>query len=77
MEKITKKEFSGVVVSDKMVKTIVVKIETFKLHPRYGKRYKVSKKYKVHDEKGQYHAGDIHCANRHCPKKAWRQKCKR
>ena len=58
MEKITKKEFSGVVVSDKMVKTIVVKIETFKLHPRYGKRYKVSKKYKVHDEKGQYHAGD-------------------
>ncbi len=53
MEKILKK-FKGVVVSDKMDKTIVVKVETFKTHPKLKKRYRVSKKYKVHDEKGQF-----------------------
>ena len=52
------KKFNGVVVSDKMDKTIVVKVEKVKIHPRYGKRYEVSKKYKVHDEKNQYKEGD-------------------
>jgi len=54
-----KRQFQGVVVSDKMNKTIVVKIEGIKTHPKYRKQYKVSKKYKVHDEKKQYHIGDI------------------
>lgn len=53
-----KRTFTGVVVSDKMAKTIVVKVDTVKIHPRYLKRYKVSKKYKVHDEKNQYKVGD-------------------
>lgn len=50
--------FSGVVVSDKMDKTIVVMVERTRVHETYGKRFKLSKKYKVHDEKNQYHEGD-------------------
>ena len=55
---IIRKKFSGVVVSDKNDKTIVVKVETVKLHPKYKKRYTVSRKYKVHDEKNEFKAGD-------------------
>lgn len=57
MEKIIKK-FKGTVVSDKMEKTIVVRVDSLKMHPQLQKRYRVSRKYKVHDEKGQYKAGD-------------------
>ena len=55
---VTGRRFSGVVVADKMDKTIVVKVETVKLHPKYHKRYTVSQRYKVHDETNQYHEGD-------------------
>ena len=55
---IIRKKFSGVVVSDKNDKTIVVKVETVKIHPKYKKRYTVSRKYKVHDEKNEFRAGD-------------------
>lgn len=55
---IIRKKFSGVVVSDKSDKTIVVKVETVKLHPKYKKRYTVSRKYKVHDENNEFKAGD-------------------
>ncbi len=48
----------GVVVSDKMDKTIVVKVDRVKTHYKYGKRYKVSHKYHVHDKDNQYHIGD-------------------
>ena len=48
----------GIVVSDKMDKTVVVSVSRFIKHPLYGKYYKVSKKYKAHDEKDQYKAGD-------------------
>lgn len=48
----------GVVVSDKMDKTIIVKIDRLKWHKKYGKQYKVSKKYKAHDEKNEYKVGD-------------------
>lgn len=54
----SKRSFVGVVVSDKMDKTIVVKVDRVKVHPKYGKRYNVSKKYKVHDENNQCHVGD-------------------
>lgn len=50
--------FSGVVVSDKNDKTIVVKVESVKKHPKYQKRYTVSRKFKVHDEKNEFHVGD-------------------
>jgi len=55
---IIQRKFNGVVVSDKMDKTITVKVEQVKIHPKYNKRFTVSKKFKVHDEKNQYHAGD-------------------
>ncbi len=53
-----KRKFDGVVVSDKMDKTKVVSVESVKVHPMYKKRYKVNKKYKVHDEKNLYKEGD-------------------
>ena len=52
------KKFQGVVVSDKMKKTLVVRVERVKLHHKYHKRYVVSRNYKVHDESGLYHIGD-------------------
>jgi len=53
-----KKQITGAVVSNKMQKTVVVKVERIKEHPKYKKRYKVHKKYKAHDEKGEYKVGD-------------------
>lgn len=52
------KKFVGVVMSNKNDKTIVVKVETVKKHPKYQKRYVVSRRYKVHDEKNKYQVGD-------------------
>lgn len=49
---------AGVVVSNKMDKTVVVSVSRFIKHPKYGKFYKVSKKYKAHDEENQYQVGD-------------------
>jgi small subunit ribosomal protein S17 len=48
----------GVVVSNKMQKTVVVKIEKMKEYPKYRARFRISKKYKAHDEKGEYRVGD-------------------
>ena len=48
----------GIVVSDKMDKTVVVSVTRFVKHPLYGKFYKVSKKYKAHDEENKYKVGD-------------------
>ena len=48
----------GLVVGDKMDKTIVVLVERIKQHPKYKKRYLVSKKYKAHDPEKKYHIGD-------------------
>ena len=48
----------GVVTSDKMNKTVVVSVSRFVKHPKYGKYYKVSKKYKAHDEENKYKIGD-------------------
>ncbi|MFA5133446.1 MAG: 30S ribosomal protein S17 [Patescibacteria group bacterium] len=57
-EKKSIQKLTGVVVSDKMAKTIVVKIDRRVSHPKYKKAYTVSKKYKVHDEKNQFKVGD-------------------
>ena len=56
--KTKKRELVGTVVSDKMQKTIVVKVDRVKTHPKYGKQYIMSKRYKVHDEKNEYKVGD-------------------
>ncbi len=50
--------FTGVVVSDKMAKTIIVLVETHKKHTKYEKRVKYGKKYVAHDELGVAHIGD-------------------
>ena len=55
---VIKKRFEGIVVGDKMDKTIVVRIDRVKTHPKYKKRYAVSKTYKVHDEKNQFRIND-------------------
>jgi small subunit ribosomal protein S17 len=41
-----------------MTKTVVVKVDSRKRHPKYKKAYTVSRKYKAHDENGEYHVGD-------------------
>lgn len=48
----------GKVVSDKMDKTIVVAVETYKKHDLYHKRIKYTKKFKAHDENNQAQIGD-------------------
>ena len=58
MERNNRKELIGKVVSDKMDKTIVVLVETYKKHPLYGKRVKYSKKFKAHDENNLAKIGD-------------------
>ena len=52
------KERVGIVVSNKMQKTIVVSIENRSAHPKYGKVVVRTKKYKVHDEDNQCKEGD-------------------
>jgi len=49
----------GTVVSDKMDKTVVVKVERRYAHPLYGKQVTRSKKYHAHDENNDYHIGDV------------------
>lgn len=48
----------GEVVSDKMDKTVVVKVERTSMHPKLGKVMRSSKNYKVHDEQEQAKVGD-------------------
>ena len=48
----------GKITSLKMNKTAVVLVNRFKQHPKYKKRYLISKKYKAHNESGQYKIGD-------------------
>ena len=58
MERTHRKVFQGVVVSDKMDKTIVVAIATSRRHAAYGKRVKYSKKFVAHDENNEAAMGD-------------------
>lgn len=53
-----KKTLQGIVISDKMQKTIVVEVERMKEHPKYKRRYKTHKRYKAHDQNQEYHIGD-------------------
>jgi small subunit ribosomal protein S17 len=49
----------GVVVSDKMDKTVVVRVERLTRHPRYVRVVKRAKKFKAHDEQNQCSVGDL------------------
>lgn len=53
-----RKERSGVVVSDRMQKTIVVSVERTVMHPKYKKILRRRTKVKAHDEKNECHIGD-------------------
>lgn len=54
-----KKRLVGSVVSDKMDKTVVVRVERLVRHPRYGKVLRRAKKYKAHDAKSECRVGDV------------------
>jgi small subunit ribosomal protein S17 len=58
MERNLRKERIGLVVSDRMSKTITVSVERKVKHPIYGKFVKKSTKFKAHDEKNESHIGD-------------------
>lgn len=49
---------SGVVVSDKMDKTVVVSVETFTSHKLYNRRVKQTRRFKAHDEENKCGVGD-------------------
>ncbi len=55
---VIRRRFTGIVVSDSSDKTILVRVDSVKKHPKYQKRYTVSRKYKVHDEKNEFKTGD-------------------
>jgi len=61
-----RRELSGIVVSDKMDKTVVVKVERKVMHPLYKKFISRSKKYSAHDENNACKVGDS-VKIRECP----------
>lgn len=54
-----RKRLTGHVVSDKMDKTVIVRVERLVRHPRYEKVLRQVKKYKVHDEENECRVGDV------------------
>lgn len=57
-EKKIQRTLRGIVTSDDMEKTIVVAVDRMKQHPKYKKRYRVTKHYHVHDANNEYRKGD-------------------
>jgi small subunit ribosomal protein S17 len=53
-----RKELQGIVVSDAMDKTVVIRVDRTKKHPRYSKVVRLSRKVHVHDERNDAHVGD-------------------
>ena len=53
-----KNKMTGVVVSDKMDKTVVVEVQRYVKHPTYKKFMKIRKKYKAHDAENKYKVSD-------------------
>lgn len=54
----SRKKLTGKVVSDKMDKTVVVNVNRYVAHKKYGKYFKIDKRYKAHDENNTYKVGD-------------------
>ena len=55
----SRRRLTGTVVSTKMAKTIVVRVDRRISHPKYGKYYTMSNTFKAHDERGAAHMGDV------------------
>lgn len=53
-----KRQLTGIIISNKMSKTVVVKVERIREHPKYQRRFKIHKKYKAADERNEYKVGD-------------------
>ncbi|MDF2379269.1 MAG: 30S ribosomal protein S17 [Candidatus Gracilibacteria bacterium] len=49
---------TGTATSNKMDKTVIITVHTYKQHPKYKKRYRTSKKFYAHDENNQVQEGD-------------------
>lgn len=58
VERSARKMREGLVVSDKMDKTVVVAVQRLKRHPLYGKVQRVTKNFKAHDENNECRIGD-------------------
>jgi small subunit ribosomal protein S17 len=72
-----RKTRQGIVVSDKMDKTIVVQIDSMVMHPIYKKYIRRRVKYKVHDERNEARSGDTVLIEECRPmsrQKRWRMK---
>ena len=52
------KKLKGTIVSDKMDKTVVVEVTSLKKHPKYERRFRVSKRYKAHDPENSHKVGE-------------------
>jgi small subunit ribosomal protein S17 len=57
-KQVKRRRLQGTVVSDKMFKTRVVAVTRLRRHPKYLKYYKVTRKFKAHDEENVFRAGD-------------------
>lgn len=53
------KKLKGKIISDKMDKTVIVEVSTLKKHPIYEKRFKSSKRYKVHNPENTHKTGEV------------------
>lgn len=53
-----KRQLKGKIISNKMEKTLVIRVERIKEHPKYKRRYKAHKNYKAHYDEGEYKVGD-------------------
>lgn len=53
-----RRQLTGTVVSDKMTKTVIVRVDRTVSHPKYDKRYKVSKRFAAHVEPNLVKTGD-------------------
>lgn len=53
-----KKQLTGTIISNKMLKTVVIKVERIKKHSKYKRRFKFHKKYKAHVQGEEYKTGD-------------------
>ncbi len=58
-KRLKRKTLQGIVVSDRMQKTITVDVERVFRHPKYGKYVRRHKKYHAHDENRDAHIGDV------------------
>jgi small subunit ribosomal protein S17 len=58
LDRAMRKTRTGTVISDKMDKTVIVRVQTLKEHSKYKKHIRQSTKFKAHDEQNQCKVGD-------------------